>query len=94
MTATATQTFTSREAMDLLDVSYRQLNYWVEQGWVPGLAVVRNGGLGSGKGAHRWRWTPGQVAAARVVRDHLDQARALLADPTRCHRCPCGGGSP
>ena len=98
-TATAAQTFSSREVMDLLDdITYRQLNHWVDRGWIPGLSTVQHGGFGQGRG-HGWRWTLEQVAAARVIRDHLDQARALLADPTRCLTCPCdawdeGGGLP
>lgn len=87
MTAGVAQaTFSTVEVTELLDVSYRQLHHWVTKGWIPGLVP-----LGGGHG-REWRWTLEQIGAARVVRDHLTASRELLANPTRCRPCPCGGG--
>jgi hypothetical protein len=81
-----TPTYSTVEAMNLLDVTYRQLHYWVTKGWIPGLSP-----MGSGNSPDRvWRWTLEQVGVARRIRDHLNQVRTLRADPTRCHGCPCG----
>lgn len=64
-----------------LNVTYRQLHHWVTRGWIPGLHPQGSGG------GRLWRWADEQVDAARLVRDHLDMARALIADPTACRGC-------
>jgi hypothetical protein len=76
VTRTTPVGLSSREVGDLLNVSYRQLHLWVTRGWIPGLAPAGSG--------NEWRWSLVQVRAAQRVRDHLEDARVLLADPTRC----------
>jgi DNA-binding transcriptional MerR regulator len=70
---------TSIEVCREIGCTYRQLQYWVSKGWIPGM---RFHGPGNKPGYNEPGWTRAQVGAARHVKFNLDLARALLADPT------------
>ncbi len=79
MLATHRESFTSREAVDLAEVTYRQADYWTRLG----LIEPMTGAHGSGS---RRRWSIEDILALRVV--HLlmrhripqDTIREVLAD--------------
>ena len=52
-------------------ISYRQLDYWIRSGWIPG----QNGRQGSGKPRE---WTSEQVARVIEIRDAFNQAEDIL----------------
>jgi DNA-binding transcriptional MerR regulator len=60
MLATAVETYSTREAVDLAGVTYRQADYWIRRG----LVEPHVNPLGSGT---RRRWTIEDILALRVV---------------------------
>jgi hypothetical protein len=61
-----------------LAITYRQAQYWVTRGWIPGLTP-----RGSGNGRQLY-WSPEQVEVARRIRDHGRQLEALKANLAAC----------
>lgn len=53
-------------------ISYRQLEYWWQNGWIPDQPVS----VGSGR---RRLWTPEQLDRVREIADAFDEAVAVLA---------------
>lgn len=63
----------SREVCQLLDVTYRQLDYWCRSGWIPGQEV----NVGSG---FRRVWTKAQVKRIREIKKAFDKADSILIE--------------
>ncbi len=64
----------------MVGASYRQIHYWVSQGWIPGLHPTGPG--------HPWRWTPEHVKAARDIKGRQDAIRLLRPRPIPTRRPP------
>jgi hypothetical protein len=80
MTATLDVSATTSTAVCReIGCTYRQLQYWVSKGWIPGM---RFHGPGNKPGYNEPGWTQAQIEAARHIKFNLDLARALRADPT------------
>ena len=62
VTTTETETYSTVEVCRMTGATYRQLDYWCRTGRIHGQPVGR--GTGSG---NRRRWTPEQVAEARLI---------------------------
>ena len=64
---------TTIEVCRMLDVTYRQLDYWSRQGWIPG----QEGGVGSG---HRRVWTSEQFERIQRLKRAADLRQGTLMD--------------
>lgn len=64
--------YSSREACRFAGVTYRQADYWIRKGLIPGMS---RHGPGSGQAR---RWTAEQVLALYRIADKLDQAQEIL----------------
>lgn len=54
----------TRQVHHLLGLTERQLYYWVEQGWIPGLSSPGSGSL--------LRWRPDHIERARQIGDAIE----------------------
>jgi len=59
----------TRQAAALVGASLRQLTYWANQGWIPGLEPKGTG--------FPLSWDPGHIRSARMIKAQLETARAL-----------------
>lgn len=62
-------TYSTFEVCDEVAASYRQIHYWVQQGWIPGLRIQGRG--------RPLRWMPQHVEAAREIKARQDVIRFL-----------------
>ena len=63
-------TWSTAEVAEKVGLTYRQLDYWVTKGLIPGM-----GKQGSGNPR---RWTLDQLKAAGELKTELDRAKAIL----------------
>lgn len=83
------ETYSAVEVCELVGITYRQLDYWCRQGFIPQM----NRYVGSGC---QRRFSEGQLAAVRQVKEIMDEIASLkgeldaMRDPIPAFTSPSG----
>jgi DNA-binding transcriptional MerR regulator len=60
------------EVAKITGVTYRQLDYWVRCGWIPGIGCPGSGG--------RRQWGPGDISIVLQLKAASDARRGRIGD--------------